>query len=252
MAVVPIVAAILYTTAEDDQGKDDQIYSDAYGLEMQIDNEWNAEIILLAPPNRLYAVTKNTGVTGEDTAIVSAGITDVPISSDGKPDVSEIKHPQNNWLIVGDPQNYDTDETITLKLRTAIDAGCRVIYRVSEKTIGRLASNLNGVTVSEFARIVIAITVDEPVEPGSLAEAEKLPNSDAEISVEVAKTRLQIARAQFQSVVGTTNNLRFIFAGAITAEKAVALVSNEGFDGVLLTGPSDFCTILEILGALAG
>lgn len=233
MTTSPVVAAIFFTTAEDDEGKNYELYCDAYGLEMQIDNEWNAEVILLAPHDHLGAVTESTSVTGEDAAIVTAGVTDVPISEHGTPDFSVINDPRNNWLLVGDPRNNDTDETINLKLRGALDAGCRVIFCTSEKNGSQLLAPLfKGLGPAELSRIIIAVVLDK----------------DAD-EPDVVQRTVQAIRDQFRSTVGTTERLRFIVASQATAEKAVAFVSLQGVDGVLLID-SDYCKILDVLVGL--
>lgn len=82
MARKPIVAAVLQAKGKD---VNSELYCAAYGLEMQIDNAWNAELVLFAPGGHLKAVTKNTDVTGPDTKIVTAGVTDVPSPRTARP-----------------------------------------------------------------------------------------------------------------------------------------------------------------------
>jgi hypothetical protein len=153
MGSTPLVAAVLQANEED---KEYQLYSQAYGLEMQIDNEWNAELVLLAPYEYLYAVTENTDVTGEDTAIVSAGVSDVPIKKKGGPDVSAIQSEKNNWLLVAAPGNTNTEETIQSKLRAALAAGCRVILCFSEIGTNQLAARLGAIDTKALPRVVLA------------------------------------------------------------------------------------------------
>jgi hypothetical protein len=126
MKSTALVASVLHANAKD---KNYQLYCAAYGLEMQIDNEWEVEVVLLVPHGHLHAVMENTDVTGEDTAIVSAGVTDIPMRKGGKPDVSAIKCERNNWLL---PGNGDSEATIKKKLRAALDADCRPILCFSQ------------------------------------------------------------------------------------------------------------------------
>ncbi|MEZ6134071.1 MAG: triose-phosphate isomerase [Pirellulaceae bacterium] len=226
----PLVVAILHSDADD---IDYQLYCEAYGIEMQVDNEWNAEAVLLAPYDHLYAVTKNTDVTGEDAAIVSAGATDIPISDDGSPEISVIKDSQNNWLLVGDPRLHDTDEIIHRKLQTALDAGCRVIICITDTTHDHIAARINGLASIDCSRIVIALVHSDAPTPN------------------VAASVAESIRDQIASI-GATGRARFIVAGNISGDNAAEIVDINGVDGVLLMDDKydDFGTILEVLDAL--
>jgi triosephosphate isomerase len=226
----PLVVAILHSDEDD---IDYQLYSEAYGIEMQVDDEWKAEAILLAPHDHLHAVTENTDVTGEDAAIVSAGVTDIPASHDGSFDPSVITDPQNNWLLVGDPRLSDTDDTITKKLQAALAADCRVIICVSNTTHEHIAARLNALASIDCSRIVIAFVHPDATSPNVAAGAASAIHD-------------QIAS------VGASGHARFIVSGNITGENAVDVVGIDGVDGVFLMDDKygDFGTILEVLEAL--
>ncbi len=224
----PLVVAILHSDEDD---IDYQLYSEAYGIEMQVDDEWEAEAILLAPHGHIAAVTENTDVTGEDAAIVSAGVTDIPISVAGKFDLTAISDPQNNWLLVGDPRLNDTDETISNKLLAALSSNCRVIVCITEVTAEHIATRLNGIGSIDASRIVIAL-----IHPDA-----------TNVATAAAKT----ARDQLNSS-GVTGDPRFIVAGDVTGENAGNVLAIDGVDGVLLVDDKydEFGTILEVLEAL--
>ena len=226
----PLVVAILHSDEDD---IDYQLYCEAYGIEMQIDDEWNAEVILLAPHDHLYAVTENTDVTGEDAAIVSAGTTDIPISEGGSPDVSVIKDAQNNWLLVGDPRLNDTDEIITKKLQAALDADCRAIICIADTTSEHIAARINGLASIDCSRIVIAFVHPNATTPS------------------VATTVAQSIRDRIASI-GASGHARFIVSGNIFGENATDIVGIDGVDGVFLMDDKydDFGTILEVLESL--
>lgn len=200
---------------------------------MQVDGEWNAEAVLLAPYDHLYAVTENTDVTGEDAVIVSAGATDIPISDDGSPDVSVINDPRNNWLLVGDPRLNDTDEIIHRKLQTALGAGCRVIICIAATTHDHIASRINVLASIDCSRIVIAFVHPDATTPS------------------VAISAAQTIRDQIASI-GATGRARFIVAGNISGKNAAEIIGINGVDGVLLMDDQydDFGTILEVLEAV--
>lgn len=229
-AATPLVVAVLHSDEDD---IDYQLQSAAYGLEMQIDDEWNAELVLLAPHDHLTAVTEETDVTGEDAAIVSAGVTNVPLSDDGTPDVSVIEDPHNNWLLLGDPRLNDTAEVINQKLTAAVNAGCRVIICVDSPTADQLATQLAGIDSIDGSQIVVAF-----VGPDA---------TDANVATQVSLT----VKEQLASL-GATGDSRFIVAGEISDENAPSLVNQDGVDGLFLMDDKydDFGTILEVLEAL--
>jgi hypothetical protein len=216
--------------------KNYQLYSAAYGLEMQIDNEWNSELVLLTPHGHLHAVTEDTDVTGEDTAIVSAGVTDVPLENDGKPDLSDIQGERNNWLLVAGPGNSDANETIEAKLRSALAAGCRVILCFSEIETEQLPSRLKGIDAAMLPRLVIAYIGPDAAEPS------------------VAKNALRFGQESLRSTLGTVKGSRFIVGGQVTAAGAVALTAIQGISGVLMREDhyNEFGDILEVLAAFDG
>ena len=233
MRSTPLVAAVLHANAED---KNYQLYCAAYGLEMQIDNEWDAEAVLLAPHEHLHAVTEDTGVTGEDTAIVSAGVTDIPVQRGGKPDVSAIKGGRNNWLLVAGPGNADTEETIKEKLHAALDAGCpghSLLFRDRDEPI--------------------ALTV------GGHRRGRAPPPRHC-----LCRTRCRLAAGGKEGCAicarpprindRAVDGPRFIVGGTVTAEVATALTAIKGVSGVLLLEDKygHFGDILEILAALGG
>lgn len=226
----PLVVAILHSDEDD---PDYQLQCEAYGIEMQIDNEWNAEAILLAPHDHIAAVTENTDVTGEDAAIVAAGVTDIPINASGSPDVSAITDAKNNWLLVGDPRLNDSDEIISKKLQAALDANCRAIICVTDTTKEHIAARLNGLGSIDCSRIVIAFV-----------------HSNAT----VRRTAKAMARStrDYLASIGSLGTPRFIVAGAISGDNAKGFVGINGVDGVFMMDDKyvHFGNILEVLRAL--
>lgn len=224
----PLVVAILESDGEDVAY---QLYCAAYGIEMQIDNEWNAEVVLLAPYQHLNSVTEDTAVTGEDTVIVSAGVTDIPISDDGIADASVLKDPKNNWLLVGDPRGGESSDTINIKLQAALDAGCRVIICITDTTNDHIAERIRSLASIDCFRIVIAFVHPDATTPN------------------VAATTAQSVRKQL-AALGASGNPRFIVAGNFSGENAAKIVGSDEIDGVFLMEDNDFTTILEVVEAL--
>lgn len=228
----PLVVAILHANTDD---IDYQLYCAAYGLEMQIDDDWNAELVLLAPYDHLYAVTENTGVTGEDTAIVSAGVTDIPLSDTGFPNISQVNHSKNNWVLVGDPRRDDHDDVVAQKLKAAIDADCRVIIGLANVTIEHIVARTKWLSAVDGSRVVIALLHPDATSPEMAASAAK-------------SVRDQI------NEVGLMEVPRFIVAGHISGDNVKNVIEIDGVDGVILMDDKypHFGTILEVLEAVGG
>ena len=231
MPNAPLVVAVLHSNAED---KHHQLYCAAYGIEMQIDDEWDAELVLLAPHEHLSAVTEDTGVTGEDAGIVSAGVTDIPMKKVGMPALAAIENDHNNWLLIGGAGNTDSEQTARSKLRAALDAGCRVVVCFSEIDSGQLPTRLEGLDPSHLPHLVIAYTGPDAARPAA------------------AQTAVRSVRECLRSSLGAAKGWRFIVGGKITAKNAAALTAIPDISGVLLEAEKydNFGDILDILKAL--
>lgn len=229
-ALPPLVVAILHS---DDEDVDYQLYSQAYGIEMQVDNEWNAEAVLLAPYDSLSSVTENTDVTGEDTAIVSAGVTDIARSADGSFDLSIISDEKNNWLLVGDPRQQEADEIFADKLRAALAADCRAIVCIADLSREQLANRLSALASTDCSKVVIALTHPDAIQASYAAAA-------------ASALRDYLASKEASGIP------RIIVSGAVTSDNAAEILGIEGVDGFLLMDDQydDFGTILEILEAV--
>ncbi len=225
----PLVVAILHAEADD---VDYQLYGAAYGIEMQVSGDWNAEAVLLTPHDHLYAVTKNTGVTTEADSIVSAGVTDLPMSEDGVPNVAVLNHHKNNWLLVGDPRRNDKDELVAKKLKAALDSNCRVIICFNDTTNEYIATQTNSLLSIDWSRIVIALVHPDATNPN------------------VATPFAQSIRTQL-AAINALGDPRIIVSGSISGEIAKNIVGIEGIDGVILMDDKydDWGMILEILEA---
>jgi hypothetical protein len=228
----PLVVAILHSDEDD---IDYQLYGAAYGIEMQISGDWHAEAVLLAPHDHLDAVTKRTGVTTEEDSIVSAGVTDIPISEDGVPNLAVIKHPRNNWLLVGDPRRTDTDELIAKKFRAALDADCRIIICVTDTTKPHLNARLSGLASIDCSRIAIALVNSHA--------------TNRDIAVNAA-----MSIREFVKSIDGHGNPRFIVGGHVNESNARDITAMDGVNGVILMDDKydHWGTILGVLESIGG
>ena len=217
----PLLVAVLHSD-EDDPAY--QIRCAAYGLEMQVDNEWNADLVLLAPSEFLNAIVRDTDVTGEDTAIVTAGIIDRTSLESSQFDYSPISGSQDNWILVGDPRIESTAESVNARIRDAISAKCRVIVCITDTTLPCIADYLDGLDSSSDAQLVLAA----------------IPSSTDDTIYQDVCAFAATMRSRPRVILG----------GDVTLELATQTVS-AGFDGILLMDNEykGWGIILEILAA---
>lgn len=219
----PLVVAILHS---DESDINYQLYTQCYGLEMQIDDEWNAELVLLAPYENFAAVVDDTSVTGEDTAIVSAGVTDLPAKPGGGFDTASVTTEQDNWVLVGDPRRSSPDPRFNDKLNTAIGADCRVVICIDDLSPDVISERLGPAKAIDGARVIVAITHAHAMKPAFAANAAK-------------EIRAFLGNADCAVVV----------AGKATAANISKLVTVDGINGVFLTD-ADYDEFTDILGLL--
>ncbi len=223
-----VVATIPVGAAEGEEKRGYAVYGPAYSLEMQIDNEWHVELVLLTVPDQLMVVTENTEMTSDEPSIVSAGAMDVEMKG-GKPRLEVIDDEKNNWLLLGAPGSKDTEEVIRVKRDGAMEGGCRVIVCFWDLEGGQLGKRVQGVDAEDFGRVVAAYT-------------------GAEANAGLAAAH---ARKVFGDGFGTESGARLVVLCRAAAD-AAALTEVDGVAGVALM-PEDSLEAgdaLEVLRAL--
>ena len=208
----PLVVGVLHTGEEDLRHS---LYCQAYGIEMQINSDGNAELILLVPPGLLDTVTEETAVTGEDAGSVSAGISDLEYSSDGVPAVAEITDEKNNWLMVGHPSVGDSESMIFAKSQAAIRTGCRLVVCIAEASKEHIAARLAGFADADASRLVVAL-----VHPKAMSRA-------------LAASAAELVRNELLSR-GISGEFRFVVAGRFLPGRMSSLRKRCGVDGLLI------------------
>jgi hypothetical protein len=200
---------------------------------MQIDSDWKAQLVLLTPPEELPAITDQTAVTGNDTKIVSAGITDVPMNN-GKPSFANLQHERNNWLLLAGPKDESTNEEINQKLQAALAAKCKPIVCFSDLDSTQLSSRFAGLSPADLAKIVIAYASPEPCTPDQASQAASQVESTLKLKLTAPDSPKLIVHSQ------------------PTGESAAQLAATPGISGVFLPASDaiDFSCILEVLAEL--
>jgi triosephosphate isomerase (TIM) len=134
----------------------------------------------------------------------------------------------------------DTDETVNLKTRSAIQAGLVAIVCVGETLAEReagtaekvvetqLIKGLDGLTVSDTERIIIAYEPVWAIGTGKTATPEQAQEMHGVIRRTVAATHGEdVAEA-----------LRILYGGSVKPDNIVELMSQDDVDGALVGGAS--------------
>jgi triosephosphate isomerase len=134
----------------------------------------------------------------------------------------------------------DTDATVNLKARSAIQAGLIAIVcvgeRLSEREAGvaetvvktQLSGGLEGLTVADTERIIIAYEPVWAIGTGKTATPEQAQEMHAVI-------RRAVAASHGDEVA---NRMRILYGGSVKPENIAELMSQDDVDGALVGGAS--------------
>lgn len=233
----PSIPLVVATLQSDEKDVAYQLYREAYGLEMQIDNEWKVEVILLVPFEHLNTIIGDTDITGEDVAIVSAGVTDIPLPGNGVLNSTLFSDPRNNWVLLGDPLHLESPEQFLEKRDFALKQNCRLILCLTELTEEHLYFRLQGLKDLDCSRLVIALLPPEALE----TQFSK-------------KSKIYSRLSSFFSTNPSFEKLRVLVAGKFLGEEVNSVITNTQANGVFLRDSScnDYGNILKVLKCLGG
>lgn len=134
----------------------------------------------------------------------------------------------------------ETDETVNKKSHAALSAGLTAIVCVGELLAEREAGNaetvvktqllggLQGLTVSDLERIIIAYEPVWAIGTGKTATPEQAQEMHGFIRSVLAETHGDEA----------ANSIRILYGGSVKPDNIQALMSNEDVDGALVGGAS--------------
>lgn len=205
----PVVAYTI-RVYEDEEPRH-SVYSDAYGLEMTIDDEWEIDTILMTVPELVEVITGDTDVTSE--AAVFVGASSAP--SDGN--FQSIVDAEATHVLLG--PNDD--------IAAALSAGLCVILNVSPET--SLVSVLDGLSVTSD-KVIVA--VQPPAGP----------------TPDEFQSLVGPFRAACQSC--GCPDARILIAAVIDQNDILNYLALDDVDGVLLHG-SSYGVVVDILSVIA-
>ena len=190
------------------------VYSNAYGLEMNIDDEWAVDTVILVPPALVRVVTGDTGVTSMGT--VYAGASQMT-SPDRFP---EILDAGGKWVLLsGD------DSRLTANFSAALHAGLNVILSTGQQLntsiFGKkLPANL------QSDRLVVAFKPDGKCSP---TQAQKIAAG---------------IRSELETI--KCSDSRVILAASVDQPKVPDYMKKSDIDGFFLLD-GDFGAALDVL-----
>lgn len=195
----------------------DEIQSDAYGLEMSIDNEWPVDTILFTPPDLLMQVTRDTGVTTMGT--VYAGVSSMPPASE----LAKVHESGGTWVLVD-----ARGPAAAPNSSAALKAGLNVLLANADVAAIRTAMAELPRTI-DAARVVIAFADDEACSPDA-----------AQAIAATLRGELKKHDAEF----------RIVIAAPITKDNIMDFIAQPDIDGVLREN-GDFEWAMEVLVPIA-
>ncbi len=190
------------------------VYSNAYGLEMNIDDEWAIDTVILVPPQFVGVVTGDTGVTSMGTVYAGAS----QLKSIDR--LQEILDAGGKWVLLS-----ADDPNLPVSFSAALDAGLNVIL----STGPLLNTSIFGKTLPanlQPDRLVIAFKPDGKCSP---TQAQKIAAG---------------IRSELETI--KCSESRVIIAASVEQTKVPDYMKKADIDGFFLPD-SDFGAALDVL-----
>lgn len=173
----------------------------------------------------------------------------------GETSVKQLLAIDIHWVIIGHSERRqyfgETDDTVNLRLKTALEAGltpiCCIGEVLEEREAGATEDVLrrqcvrafNAISAKKAAKLIIAYEPVWAIGTGKTATPEIAAEAHAVIRHEASR----IFGEEFAS------NLRILYGGSVKPENASALMAQEEIDGALVGGasldPKSFAAIVK-------
>jgi hypothetical protein len=212
----PFVAYTI-SIVENPEGPRYCVYCDAYGLEMNIDDEWPIDTVLLAPPSLVDVINNDTGVTSMGT--VYSGSSAPPTDGDFKALVAASA----KWILIDGSKS-----SAPANVGSALKAGLNVIICVEDQK--QLSDSLIGAKRLSADRIVAAFR------PAGSSRPEEGQLAARSLRDELHSFKL--------------GDSRLILCSQLDAKNIMDYLRQPDIDGVLFEN-GQFTTTLGILSQIA-
>ena len=207
-----------YTIALSPNSEDpgQEVYSDAYGLEMSYDDEWPVETVFFVPPHHVSVVTEQTGLRSEGVQVGAQGI---PMEGT----LRSLAESGATWVLL-----FANESSAAAHLYDAVSAGLGVVLVAAEAN--GLAELVGQVPEVSSHRLVVAL---HPHDPATPAQAQNF----------AAAARTQLAAAGH-------GDCRVVFTIAPTETAATNYTAQSDIDGLLVLS-CNFESAVELLREVA-
>jgi triosephosphate isomerase len=134
----------------------------------------------------------------------------------------------------------ETDETVNLKLKTALQHGLVPIVCVGEVLAEREAGETEAVLVRQITRGLDGLTPDQAVPIVIAYEPVWAIGTGKTATPEMAAEAHAIIRREVKTLLGDdiAANIRILYGGSVKPDNATALLGQEEIDGALVGGAS--------------
>jgi triosephosphate isomerase len=207
-------------------------------------------------PSYISVAAAIEAARGSDVAI---GVQSVHWKADGA-FTGEISAPMLLWIgvthvIIGHSERRqyfgETDDTVNLRLKTALESGLTPICCVGEVLEEREAGLTDDVLRRQCVRAFHAISAKKAAKLIVAYEPVWAIGTGKTATPELAAAAHAVIRREATEVFGEefASNLRILYGGSVKPENAASLMSQEEIDGALVGGasldPKSFAAIVK-------
>ena len=173
----------------------------------------------------------------------------------GETSVAQLKAFAVNWVIIGHSERRqyfgETDDTVNLRLKTALEHGLTPICCIGEVLEEREAGMTDDVLRRQCVRAFHAISAKKAAKLVIAYEPVWAIGTGKTATPEIAAEAHAVIRKEATGIFGEefANNLRILYGGSVKPENAKALMAQEEIDGALVGGasldPKSFAAIVK-------
>jgi triosephosphate isomerase (TIM) len=173
----------------------------------------------------------------------------------GETSVKQLLALDIHWVIIGHSERRqyfgETDDTVNLRLKTALEAGLTPICCVGEVLEEREAGATEDVLRRQCTRAFHAISAKKAAKLIIAYEPVWAIGTGKTATPEIAAEAHAVIRHEAGRIFGEefASNLRILYGGSVKPENASALMAQEEIDGALVGGasldPKSFAAIVK-------
>jgi triosephosphate isomerase (TIM) len=162
----------------------------------------------------------------------------------GETSVGQLRAIGVNHVIIGHSERRqyfgETDDTVNLRLKTALEAGFNVICCVGEVLEEREAGMTDDVLRRQCVRAFHAISAKKAAKMVIAYEPVWAIGTGKTATPEIAAEAHAVIRKEASEIFGDdyANGLRILYGGSVKPDNVTALMAQEEIDGALVGGAS--------------